>query len=289
MKNLRVAWLATLLALLLVFALSCESGGDDDDAIDDDATGDDDTGDDDDQADDDTGDDDDLPPGYCETLSWQEINLLGELNTMGASDTVYDNEGGPYGLGEYTQYYYGKLVNQAWPQLALCDAPDPQFWVVEYKHPWKLRESATLFIDVGSFFHLLDDDPSLTIFRLRVRQMLTTSTNEAPNALMLWCNIPVLAMINYDGDKQAVNRTIAEEVAAYPAYHLVDLDWYYAQVLLGKVRYNGEPVYIWQIMTDVRHINERGHQLVADVMVLEINEIFPNIQLPTSAELEFLP
>jgi len=273
----------TLIALIagIILAFGACQGDDDDD---DDDVGDDDAGDDD-TGDDDTGGDDDDDQDYCETLTDEEKGLFAVYSLAGSSNTYHNENDNPYGVGDRGQYYPGKLLGMAWAKLGPCVDYEPEMWIFWYTEADQTPEDATLLMAVDAFYHYIDDDPDPETFRTRVQGYLTTVNGIAPDAPFFSANIPQLMMLSYTGDKQEINDIIAYELSLYDDYFMLDIDYYMNKLVAGDVTYDGDVIGPFDILNDLVHINEFGHQIVADMYITQLNEVYPNLDLPTYGEI----
>jgi hypothetical protein len=92
-------------------------------------------------------------------------------------------------------------------------------------------------------------------------------------------------MITGSGDPADYNQVFADFVAADPHMYLLDLDYAFGKVLAGKVTYNGEVLGAMDVLVDPVHLNHLGHLLVAELILLKLNEIFPGFGIAPYGEL----
>jgi len=144
-----------------------------------------------------------------------------------------------------------------------------------------------LLMAVDAFFHYLDDNPDSETFRSRVRGYLTTIHDIAPTAPFFAANIPQVLMFNHTGDKQEINNIIAEELNTYENYYMLDIDFFMSMILTGQVMCNGEIVDPSSIFQDLLHLNDYGHQILADLYINMLNETYPNLKLSNYREVRF--
>lgn len=218
---------------------------------------------------------------YCSGLTDEEKGLFTVYSLAGSSNTYHDENNNPYGVGDRTQYYQGKILSKAWEKLGGCVDYEPEMWIIWYTDVGEIPDNTTLLMAVDAFFHYLDDDPDPETFRARVRDYLTTIHNIAPTAPFFAANIPQALMFSYTGDKQEINDIIAEELGAYNNYCMLDIDSHMSMILNGQMMYDGEVVNSSDILQDPLHLNEYGHQLVADLYINLLNETYPNLKLST--------
>jgi len=277
MKRLAPWLLALLLAFgMFVFAPACTSGGDDDtdDDIDDDT--------DDDTADDDTED-------YCDTLTEEELNLFRTIFCAGSSNSWSDDFGTPpYTKEDLSTWYHGKIAIKAMEKLAECVEYEPVLWVYWYTDVELVPKDTTLSWAVDALFHFLDDNPDAETFRQRTEDYLDTlfSGMGKDGVYFIGANIPKAMLFDYTGDQDAILQVIYEEFEERPYAVMVDLDYYMTQLIAGNVYYNGQKLGPFDILKDLLHVNELGHQLLADIWIGVINEIWPNLDIPTWGEIE---
>lgn len=272
MKGFRWVVMVLLFAFGLPLLFACETGGDDDDTADDDTT------------DDDTDDDSD----YCDSLTDEEKNLFKTIFCAGSSNSWSDDFGEPpYTMEDLSAWYHGKITIKAMDKLSECVDYAPALWVYWYDDVGKVREGTTLSWAIDSFYHFLDDDPEPETFRQRVADYLATlfgGLNEG--VFFIGANIPKVMMLEYTGDKDEILEIIADEMGKYQYTVTIDLNYYMEKLLAGKVYYNGELIGPLDILKDQLHVNELGHQLLADIIIGVINEIWPELQIETWGTIE---
>ena len=293
MRN--AVWWSMLGAALLFAGCASVDDDDDDDAQDDDTQG----GDDDDVAqDDDTqGGDDDTSTGAfsCEDLTDEELELLTKVFCAGSSNSYSDGVMGspPNTAAELSGWYHGKVVEQVMSNLGACVSYEPELWIYWYTEVDEVPADATLTWAIDATFHFLDDDPSEEVFRQRVADYLAILYGPgglAEDVTFIGANVPeqLMGETGFTGDTAQILQITAEEMARYPNAVMIDLDYYLDRLSQGQVTYDGEVLEKEEIFNDQVHVNDLGHQLLADLVIQEINARWPVLQVPQHADIEIL-
>lgn len=163
----------------------------------------------------------------------------------------------------------------------------PALWVYWYTDVGEVNEATTLSWAIDAFYHFLDDDPEAEVFRQRVADYLATLFGSLDEGVFfIGANIPKVMMLDYTDDKDVILQIIYEEMSEYQYTVMLDLNYYMEKLLAGKVYYNGEILTPFDILKDEVHVNELGHQLLADILIGVINEVWPEFQFATWGTIE---
>ncbi len=274
--------LALWLALMMALTFGCEGTADDDDAADDD-TGDDDAADDDDTTD---------GPFSCDALSDEELALLTKIFCAGSSNS-YDNwmSSPPYTSEDLSEWYHGKVIDAVMENLGTCVEYEPEMYTYWYTGVGSISSDVTLVWAIDAYFHFLDDDPTEEVFRQRVVEYLDTvygPNGVSDDVVFIGANIPELlqGITGFTGDTAAILQIIEEEMGERPNAVVIDLDYFFDQMVMGNIVYDGEEVGQFDIMVDALHVNEDGHQMLADLVIQEINATWPALKVEPLGVLE---
>jgi len=242
----------------------------------------------DDTADDDAGDDD--ASGYCGTLTDQELNLFKTIFCAGSSNSYSDDFGTPpFTADDLFTWYHGKIVTKAMEKMGPCVDYVPALWVYWYTDVGQVQEATTLSWAIDAFYHFLDDDPAPMVFGERVHTYLETLFGGMNDGVFfIGANIPKVMMLDYTGDKNEILQIIYDEMTARPYAIMIDLNYYMEKLIAGKVYYNGEKLSVLDILIDQVHVNELGHQVLADLFIQTIDAIWPELQIPTWGTIEIM-
>lgn len=282
--------LSVLFIVALVSAVGCSSDGDDDDndddAAGDDDSGDDDTGDDDtaddDSGDDDTGGDDDFS---CAALTDEELAMFTTIFCAGSSNShSWSMLSPPFAPDRLSKWYHGKVIEKLWENLGECVDYEPEFWIYWYTDVGNVRPETTLSWAVDAFYHYLDDGPSPEVFRQRISGYLDTLFGPeglADGVYFLSANVPKLMMFGVPAEEQDLMLTIIEEELAERVYtSMLDLNYWIEHLVDGTLVYNGETLKFFDVMKpDLIHAKELGQQLIADLYIMELNDLWPNLKI----------
>jgi len=282
----------SMLGAALLFA-GCALDDDDDDAAQtDDDMADDDVADDD-IADDDTGDDDTTTGAFsCEDLTTEELELLTKVFCAGSSNSYSSGLMGnpPNTAAELSGWYHGKVVDQVMSNLGTCVSYEPELWIYGYTNVDEVPTGTTLSWAIDATYHFLDDDPTEEVFRQRVADYLSTLHGPgglAEDVTFIGANVPeqLMGETGFTGDTAQILQITAEEMARYPNAVMIDLDYYLDRLSQGQVTYDGEVLEREDIFNDPIHVNDLGQQLLADLVIQEINTRWPALRVPLHAEL----
>jgi len=71
-----------------------------------------------------------------------------------------------------------------------------------------------------------------------------------------------------------------EEMDKRPGACLVDFDYYMDALLDGRVKYDGELIGFFDVIRiDMLHATKFGHQVIADIFIKELNNIYPSLKI----------
>ena len=275
--------LALWLALMLALTCGCEGTTDDDDDAADDDT-----------ADDDTADDDDTTqdgPFNCGALTETELALLTKVFCAGSSNS-YDNwmSSPPYNSDDLSEWYHGKVIDAVMVNLGTCVEYEPEMYTYWYTSVGSIDSDVTLIWAIDAYFHFLDDDPTEEVFRQRVVEYLDTvygPNGVSEDVAFIGANVPELlqGITGFTGDTAAILQIIEEEMAVRPNTVMIDLDYFFDQMIMGNIVYDGDEVGQLEIFIDALHVNEFGHQLLAELVIQEINGLYPVLKVEPLGEL----
>lgn len=304
MKMWNIILIAVLISLLsLVVFVSC--GDDDDDSDDDQSTDDDsadddsadddnDDSDDDDSSDDDDDDNDDDGPFSCDDLTELELNLFRKVFTAGAS---YSNPlfgSSPFGMGQVSNFYHGKVAQRVMLNLEQCTDYDPEFWIYWDDEAEMITPDTTISLAVDAFFWSLAGTPSEEVIRASFSDYLDDIYGEnglEEGETFIAGNIPkvLMTMAGFFGNKDRALEIMQEEVDKRSGARLLDFDYYMDALLDGRVIYDGEKIGFFDVIRfDFLHATEFGHQLIADIFIKELNDIYPRLKIEQFGEEEIL-
>lgn len=225
----------------------------------------------------------DASPLSCDSLSVAEKGLFNVTFVAGASNSPGCNAS-PCTLADITaqDVYWARVVKRGYARVESCVAYLPQANITNYESTNSAPSDTSLSISLDAFFHF--SSQSLPNFRLSVANYMAQLNAAAPDAPFFVANIPEAMMLD-QSDPPAYNAAIADAVSYYPKYHLLDVDARFKDLTAGLVSYDGVTLTPIDILVDPVHINDLGHQLVADLFILLLNEHYPELHLETYGDL----
>jgi hypothetical protein len=293
----------TISIVLLLFTswfFSCSSGDDDDDDSDsasDDDTSDDDDDDapDDDDADDDLNDDsDDDGPFSCDDLTDVEMNLFKKVFIAGASYSNPTFGSPPFGMEQTSDFYFAKAIERAWINLGQCVDYEPEFWIYWDDESDRITADTTISLAIDAFFWSLSFTSSEEVIRGNFSDYLDNIYGETgleEGETFIGGNIPkmLMNMAGFFGDKDRVLEIMQEEIDKRPGARLIDFDYYMDALLGGRVFYDGVKIGFFDVIRlDFLHATEFGHQVIADIFIKELNDIYPHLKIEQFGSEEIL-
>ena len=297
-----------VLVLSFCFLAGCSSNDDDDgdendtdDDVSDDDSADDDSADDDstddDSADDDDDDDNDDDDVFsCDNLTDQEIKAFTKIFCAGASYSNPMFGSSPFTPDQLDKLYHGKILEKVWENLEQCVDYIPELWIYWYDDVDLVSSDVTIFWAVDAFFHYLDiyTLPTPEKVRKRVSDYLDALFIDGGLEEGVWFitgNVPKMLMVmaGYIGNRDLILQIMQEEVDKREYAVMIDFNYYMEKLLAKKVIYNDELIGFFDVIQlDFLHATEFGHQLIADLYILELNKIYPEMMIPLWSEFEIL-
>jgi hypothetical protein len=228
----------------------------------------------------------------CDDLTDEELDMFRRILAVGASYTEPWVGQNPYPYWRVMGWYHGKIINQVWKNLQQCVDYAPWIWTFWYTEQYD-PTTATFTLSADAFYHYLEGDPTPQQVRQRVSDYLDKIfDNVGPDVWFVGGNVPKALMLvaGYSGDRDEAMQIIQEEIDARPRAVMCDFNYFMENLMQGKVYYDGRKVRFFDVIRlDFLHATLFGHQLIADIMIAKMNEIWPNMKIETYGNLEILP